>query len=484
MINKYVPIKSIKKAFYRGRIRKFRRLAALMAAAGMALSVMYIGRVIYTEYASARVHLVLTYPEIAESCYPDGERFTYYELTDDSRIEATLKIMREKGMYESYTVEDIKDNLYLYSYLNGSANAVVSSERSEGNDYSYVANEYRITYIQPHDYKNRNFFIKIFSPDYSCEFLEALAQVNKERFAEVSGGIGGFRTLAEIGDLSGCDYKEEIGEYRARVNAVISCLKELESNSPGFVSDSEDTALTDMIASFELLSTNKLDGISSFIESSGISRDSEVVSNKLRVNIENNLLRYNRYSDRASNNTYAMENYDHTFTENLINVVRDETQGLYQARPKTAFDTVVTQKHEAEEFSAEYAMELDLLNNELARYSSVEQSGEEYERLCARCDEYLAGLRTEYQELADSAISVVEEYYNETNRGYLTADITERELFTSGLVVNAGIMFALGAVIAFIVAIAFSVVRDGVVLRRKKKLLESIKQSGAERGIH
>ena len=355
-----------------------------MAAAGIALSALYTGKVIYTEYASARMHLVLTYPEIAESCYPDGERFTYYDLTDDSRIEAALEIMRENGMYENYTIEDIKDNLYLYSYLNGSANAAVSSERSEGNDYSYVANEYRITYIQPHDYKNRNLFTRFFSPDYSREFLEALAQVNKERFSEVSGGIGGFKTLAEIGDLSGCDYKEEIGEYRARVNAVISCLQELENSSPGFVSDSEEAALTDVIASYELLSTNKLDGISSFIESSGISRDAEVVSNKLRVNIENNFLRYNRYSDRAANNAYAMENYDHTFTENLINVVRDETQGLYQARPKTAFDTVVTQKHEAEELSAEYSMELQLLNAELERYGSVAQSGEEYERLCAR----------------------------------------------------------------------------------------------------
>ena len=73
---------------------------------------------------------------------------------------------------------------------------------------------------------------------------------------------------------------------------------------------------------------------------------------------------------------------------------------------------------------------------------------------------------------------------NETNEDYLTADITERELLTSELIVNAGIMFALGAVIAFIAAVAFSVVRDSVVLRRKKKLLESIKQSGAERGVH
>lgn len=201
------------------------------------LTTLYFGKVVYTEYAAARAYIVLTYPEIASSSYPDGERFTVYTLSEDSKIEAALQKMQAEGKYQSYTVEDIKDHLFLYSYLKDSAGASVSAARSAGNDYTYVANEYRLTYIQQHDYKNRNIFKRIFSPDYSADFLKALVDVNRERIAEVSGGLGGFKALTDMGELEGYDYGEEVQEYRARVNAIINFLNTLENNSPGFAED-------------------------------------------------------------------------------------------------------------------------------------------------------------------------------------------------------------------------------------------------------
>lgn len=471
------PVNSLRRAFYRERLVKFKRFGLLIFIAGAAFALLYCGKVVYTEYASARVHIVLTYPEIASSCYPDGERFTVYDFIDDDKIEAALQLMQEEGKYQSYTVEDVRDNLFLYSYLKSSAGTSVSSARSEGNDYSYVANEYRITYIQRHDYRNNSLLKRLFSPDYSRDFLEALVQVNRERIAEFSGGIGGFRALVTMDDLSGYDYKEKVQQYRVRVNAVINYLNGLENKSPGFVSTGEDTALKDLIGDYELLVTNKLDGIASFIESSAISRDVEVNLNKLFVNLENNTLQFSKYSDRALVNKYAMDNYDHTFTENLINVVRDETQGLYQARPKTAFDTIVEQKHYAGEQTAEYGAEINLLNQEISRYGGVAGSGEEYARLCARCEEYLDGLKLEYDDLADKAVSVVEEYYNKTNENYITADVTEREIVSTDLIVEAGGAFCFGAVILFIICIVISVIQDSVVLRRKKRLLANMKQT-------
>lgn len=470
------PLKSLKRAFYRERLGKFKRISLLMCIAGVVFALLYFAKVIYTEYASARAYIVLTYPEIASSCYPDGERFTVHTLIEDSKIEAALQKMQAAGKYQSYTVEDIKNHLFLYSYLKGSAGASVSEARSEGNDYAYVANEYRLTYIQQHDYRNHNFLTRIFSPDYSMDFLEALVEVNREQIVEVSGGIDGFKNLTDIGELDGYDYMEEIQHYRARVNAIINFLNGLENQAPGFVSRVENTTLKDIIGDYELLVTNRLDGIASFIQSSNIFRDTEVNINKLYVNLENNFLQFNKYTDQAAVNRYAMENYDHTFTENLINVVRDKTQGLYQARPKTAFDTIVEQKHDADELSAEYNAEIQFLSQEIGRYSSITQDRGEYERLCAKCEEYLAELEVEYQALADKAISVVTEYYTQNNENYILSEVTERELLTNDLVMDAGVVFALGAVLMFIICISISVVQDRVMLHQKKKLLDSMMQ--------
>lgn len=478
-----INAKRLKRAFYKGKITKFKRLTSIMLVAGLLASVFYFFRYAYLEYAVSRAEIVLTYPEIAQSRYPDGSRFTYYEFIDDARVEEALEIMRADGKYENFTAEDLRGKFYLYSYLDGSAVDTVSSVRSEGNDFSYVANEYKITFVQPHDYKNRNIIKKLFTPDYSDEFLKALVEVNRRKIAEQSGGINGFKSLTEVSNLDGYDYSEKLRIYKTKIYAIIEYLDYLNKKESGFVSSAYDMSIKDIEGKYDFLITNRLDGISNFIESSGISKDIELVSNKLNVNIENNTLKTNKYRDRAQINTFAMTNYDHTFTENLINVVQNKEYGLYQARPKTAFDTVVQQKHEAEEAVAEYTAKINEFNTELQRYSSIVQTPEEHSRLTQKCEELMAAFEAEYTELSQLAGEVVTEYYNAVNENYLSAKISKKGLFTEAFLVKMGISFLIGAMLAFVTVVLISSVYDSMRLKRKKRQIKSIKQGGKEKGV-
>ena len=161
-VNVKSNINVLKRAFYKGRAKNFKKLISLMLILGIIASAAYFCKYAYVEYAVSRAHIILNYPEIAESKYPDGSRFTYYDFTCDENLQEALKIMQDKGKYVNFTVDDIRDKFYIYSYLDGSAGASVSSARSEGNDFSYVANEYKITFVQPHDYKNKNIIYKVF----------------------------------------------------------------------------------------------------------------------------------------------------------------------------------------------------------------------------------------------------------------------------------------------------------------------------------
>lgn len=471
------PVKSVKRVFYRVRLGKFKRIFLLMCAVGVAFAALYCGKVFYTEYASAQAHITLTYPEIASSTYPDGERFTAYSLIEDEKLEEALGRLQEEGKYEHYTVEDIKEHLFLYSYLKESAGQTVSEARSAGNDYTYVANEYRLTYIQPHDYKNPSVGQRLFSPDYSMDFLEALVEINWEQISQYDGGPEGFLTLTELGDLESLDYEEEVQHYRSRVNAIVNYLNALEAQSPGFFSQEENISLKDLTGDFKLLTTDLLDGLVNYIESSNISRDVEVAKNRLQVNLENNTLEFEKYSDRSVVNKYAIDNYDHTFTENLINVVLDENNALYQARPKTAFDTVVEQKHDADERSAEYSAEITSINQELSSLGAVSQNSAAYKRLCESCDAYLAQLGEEYAALVQRASTVVREYCDQSNGDYLRWEVAERDLIDKDLFLRAGASFLTGAVLTFILCMVLNILQDKVMLRKKRKLLEHIKQA-------
>jgi hypothetical protein len=193
-----------------------------MLVFGILASIAYFVKYAYVEYAVSRAHVVLNYPGIAESQYPDGSRFTYYDFTCDENLDEALKIMQSRGKYMNFTVDDIRDNFFIYSYLDGSAVSSVSAARSEGNDFSYVANEYKITFIQPHDYKNPSIIGMIFCRDDSKEFLQVLVDVNKAKIAQKLGGINGFKTLTDAPDEVNYDYIEEVNVFKTKETALFT----------------------------------------------------------------------------------------------------------------------------------------------------------------------------------------------------------------------------------------------------------------------
>ncbi len=469
--------KKLKKLFYRGKIKGFKTMVALMLVGGILLATIFSVLHIYQQYAIARANISLLYPEIASAKYPDESRFTYYDLISDDKIAMALEIMQQKGMYEYYTAEDINKNIYVYNYLDNSAKDEVSYQRLEGNDYSYVANEYRLTFIQPHDYKNKNILKKVFSPDYSETFLKTLIEVNKREFTDVYGGYAGFELLADINNTDEYDYSELVSVYRTKVNSITDYLNELEEASPGFVSETTGMGIKDIVGEYELLLTNKLDSIDSFIDTSGISRNREVASNKLKVNIENNELKFAKFRDIVDINKYAQDSYDHTFTENLIVVTIHEQNGLYQARPKTAFDTVVGNKHEATKNVEEYEAKINVLRDELDGFNTNNASGSEYNRLCEKCETLLKELESEYTAVSEVARTVVKEYGNSINKAYVKFNISDKNLFPSSFFVNTGIAFAIGVAIVFILCVAVSVIVDSMKMRKKNKMLRNIHQN-------
>ena len=479
-MKKSKSVKNLKRAFYKNRVGKFKKIITWMVLVGLCASFAYFLKVAYVEYAVSRAEIVLTYPEIAGSKHPDGSRFNYYDFITDENLEEALAIMHKEGKYKDFTVEDLKNCFSMYSYLEGSAGASVSSVRSEGNDFSYVANEYKITYIQPRNYAGKDIRKILTEPDASSDFLHALVDVNRKRIAEEMGGMEGFCTLTAVENMENYDYSEALRVYKTKINAIISCLEDMEKRNPGFYSETEKLAVSDLIGKYEFLISDSLDGISNFVETSGISKDTEQTSSKLYVNIENNTLKYNKVQDKAIINQYAMVNYDQTFTENLINVVQNEEYGLYQARPKTAFDTVVTQKHAADESAAEYSAKISQFNTELAVYTGMAQTPEESARLTGKCDELMTDFEDKYETLSKVAQTVVKEYYNGVNENYITAKISHKGLLSTKLLMKMGIVFALGATLAFVLMVLGASWADGRKVNRKKKQMKDIKKLAKE----
>ena len=177
-------------------------------------------------------------------------------------------------------------------------------------------------------------------------------------------------------------------------------------------------------------------------------------------------------------NKNAQSKYDHTFTENLIVVTINEENGLYQARPKTAFDKVVSQGLEANNNVQEYGKELRALNNELTGLAYAQSNTAEYTRLCEKCDQLISQFETEYQNVTEIAKKIVQEYNESTNKAFVKSVNTGKDLISVDFLINAAVLFALGMAIVFVCYVAADVMRDRKKMKMKAKQLRDIREGG------
>lgn len=455
-----------KKMLYRLQTNSMRRIIALALVLGLLAAVAQGFWAANKSYASSYVQVSVVYPEIADGKYPDGSRFSAFDMVSEERIEAVLSKMQDEGKYLYYTVDDLKNALDIHSYTDGSVAKAVSELRSEGNNYSYFANEYRITFTQPWD--------EMFSQedDYSAEFLTALMEAELKSIKTYYGGSEGFMVMTDMGDVSQLDYDESVSAYGTRIRIAMDYLKSLSSEAGSYVSESTGRTIKELISRYEALYGETLPQIRNFIQVSGLSKDLDTVMNKLKIRVEDVKLANNKYSDKAEINKTAVDLYDHTFTENLIVVSLSDKIGLYQARPKTVFDMVVDEYNDAQENTVNTQVKLNDLDKEILLYANAPVADEvEYLRMTEKCDQMLRELGAEYAELNKITAVTLDDYLADINENYVTYKVGIEELFDKSLAVDAAMTGLAVAVLVFILYVIIVAVADfGKVCIKRRKL--------------
>lgn len=468
--------KSLKKTVYHVRARNWRKVIALALVLGILCGAFFTVWQMYQNYAVSYAQISLVYPKIAAGKYPDGSRFTSYDLISEERIQEALSAMQAKGKYQNFTAEQLAKQFDIYTYVEGSVAEDVSTLRSEGLNYSYFANEYRLTFTQPHDYDADLVKERIFTPDYSIEFLEELMQAELKRVKEYYGGSDGFAEMTVLNGVDKLDYSEQVRAYKTQINIITRYLNSLNNNSGGFVSEKTGKTLMDLISHYEVLYGERLNQIDNFIESSGVTSDLETLLNKLNIRVVNTELLYNKYLDRVEINRYAKDTYDHTFTENLIIVATSDDTGLYQARPKTAFDTVIDQYNDSVNESIEYKASINELNDQIRLFSTVQRQTAEYARLEEKCIELLNSFKQDYLALSAVATDTVGEYLSHMNEAYITYKVDESSSLNTALLAKACIVMILVAVCVFVFYVGSTMISDRRKLNKKRRILKRLRQ--------
>lgn len=442
---------------------------------GLLCSLLFTGFNYYQGYAAASATVSIVYPEIADGTYPDGSRFTMYSFADEAAVSDVLEDMQAEGKYTFLTVEDLMQGISVTAVMDSSVGETVTSMQSEGNDYSYYSSEYRIGFTQPR-VGERFSPLQFFESDHSMEFLQRLVQYKQTEIAELSGGYFSFERLTGITVPDTLDYDEWVTSFDTNNRIIRGFLREIGRTAGDFHSFSTGKSINDLVGLFTTMGEERLSEISNYIKNSGLTKDRESFLNKLNAQIENTTLKYSKAQNEAAINRYAMDRYDHTFTENLLIVATSEVTGLYQARPKTVFDTVADQYNDANDLSIQYASDLRDMQEDLTVYQGIEENSAEYRRIVARCETLIDDYEADYRSLCETARATLADYLAVHNNGYLSYKVETDPLFSLSFVFRIAAVFVVGALVVVMLHIMLTPLNDRRELSRRRRKMQRIPQ--------
>ena len=470
----------IRRTMYSFLTKNWRLTICLAVVAGLVCSLLYVGMDYYENYTAAWASISIVYPNISNGTYPDGSRFTLYSLANEENVSAVLDEMQAEGKYTEFSTEDLMQCIRVTAVVASGIKETVTSMQTAGNNYSYFASEYELDFVQPR-VKDAPLKEQLQEENYSAEFLERLIALDAAQLEHMYGGVDSFRAVLDYQLPAQLDYSEWVTFYASNTRVVRNYLQYLNKNAGNFRSETTGKSIADLKSLFATMGTTRLDEIDNYIQNSGLAIDRESLINKITVQIEDDALKYKKQLDRVEANGYAKEEYDHTFTENLIVVATSDDYGLYQARPKTVFDTVVNQYNDALIASIELKASIEEKEKDLLLYTQAEESAEDYQRMNKKCEELIATYEADYASLCDTAYTTVVEFLNDRNNGYMDSMVMEKKLFSISLLVKAGIMFAVGGMVVVMTSLVITPLFNMLSIKSRHRKMRRIHASQRKR---
>ena len=411
---------------------------------------------LYESIYSCAVRVSFVYPGTEKGLYPDGKRFMMYDLLDKDVVNAALDRIQELGFYTAYDADDMLENLRIDDFLSNPVQEKIVSSRMSGEKYTYYSNEYVFTFTQPMSIRKAGLG-GIVAKDMSAQFVTALCEENKRKLIEMHAeSVDAFERLASEMDFDeSYDYLELAELYQSRINLILQYLNQKNMQDAAYVSPNTGMSFLDLITAFQSLQSVEAQRLSNYVVSSRITRNYDQLVNLYHCDIEDGELTFHKKDSEHEITKQAMSEYDHTFTENLVIVSVNYENGLYQSRPKTAYDTITQQSVNAGAVATSTENTVALQKLRLSDYTSVMMQPGLVNTLTKTAEGLAKNLAAGYDRLCETAAQTVADYLDYASEGYLRIIDVDDSVISLGLIVKTGAAFCLGLVLSCLIAILF-----------------------------
>ncbi len=424
---------------YIWRKRKFIAIVAVL------VTLIYYGVNCFYIYYSEIGTISFIYPDSENGRYPDGTRFNIYDLMSEEVLLGTVNIYNEKTGKIPIKLSDIENAIVIDEITPYGIQTKVQNARNLGQDYSYFANEYRVT-VSPIQGVYKRSFKNLFGiiPDIDNKFLiESLYKSYTRYFMDSHAEMNIIPKITQNISYDGYDYVEIADVFETRINMYITYLESKLRENGSYSSKNTGKSFNDLIAEFKNLNEIKVKNLRSFVSSSKLAKNPEEFINKLRVQNESYNLYYNKLADEAEAARTAMNEYDHSYVENIVITGQNEEVGLYQARPKTAYDTITKRALDVGVSAQAVLKDIEENNRLINEYANTVMSPESQTRLSNVADRLVLEIEQESERLVALADETIADYLDSRCSDYVRFTYAGKSYFSMNLLLKMAIILLL-----------------------------------------
>ncbi len=398
------------------------------------------------------------YPSSEKGQYPDMTRLNIYDFISDEVLEGAVMLYNDE-MGTELEPSDIKGSIVVNEYVSSTLAEKVQTARLNGEDYFYFANEFTIT-CNPMRKWNSSDFIHLFGliPNINSKIMsEKLYQSYSEYFMNSHTEMNIIPRLATEIDYTNYDYLEIASVFESKINMYIDYLEAKNQENGSFMSKTTGMTFNDLIVELKNLKNLKIENLKGFISASKIAKNTETYINKLRAENENLTLTYNKYQGEADVARMAMTAYDHTFEENIVITGMNDEIGLYQARPKTAYDTITKRALNYGVKATSILKDIEENNRIINIYSTTMLDPAESERLHNVINSMISEIDASCAVLTENANKTVEDFLNEKSNDYLRRSVSKKNYLSLNTIVMCAAIFIIVAIAAVVVCFCYDI---------------------------
>lgn len=422
-------------------------------ATALIFALLFTGYSVFNTYYCESQLLSFIYPNSEKGQYPDGTRFNIYEIFSDEVLQATVTQYNEQSGHTPINVSDLVSALTLTEYLSPGILEKVQQARNLGQDYTYFVNEYVISCQPIHklNFKSPQTLFGIIPVVDSEKLLDILYANYSLFFMQEHTEMNIIPRIDQTLRYESYDYIEIANLFEDRIAMYENYLHVKQSENGSFRSESTKMTFNDLIARFQSFDTVHVKNFKSFVSSSRLAKNPTELINKLKAENEMLTVTYEKTKGEADISKKAMYQYDHTFEENIVITGVNDEVGLYQLRPKTAYDTI-TKRALNTEVDAENTAK-DIAENEklIAEYEETKMTPQERERLTAIADQMVLELEAQNRELVELANRTVDDFLVQKSSNYVRETTTGKSYISTYTLIRAAAFFILGALLALVV---------------------------------